>query len=109
MHKDFAGDLLIYNERGAMPLFIEDAFLASNELSAAEFRALTSLYRTWSCGASGRPAARYFFQGIPAVIQATAFDHEASSEDMRHLIHEHCVREEIAIRRFRSASVNSRN
>ena len=28
------------------------------------------------------------------MIQATAFDHEASSEDMRHLIHEHYVRED---------------
>ena len=28
------------------------------------------------------------------MIQATAFDHEAGSEDMRHLIHEHYVRED---------------
>ena len=75
-------------------MFIECAFLVSNELSAADVQALTSLYRTRSCAASAHHAARYFLQGIPALIQATAFDHEASSEDMRHLIHEHYFRED---------------
>jgi A-factor biosynthesis hotdog domain/PilZ domain len=94
VHKDFEDDLLIYNGRGAIPLFIDDALLGSDALSAADVQALTSLYRTRSCSTSARHAARYFLEGIPAVIQASALDHEATSEDTRQLIHEHYVRQD---------------
>ncbi len=94
VHKDFEDDLLIYNGRGAIPLFIDDAFLASNGLSPTEARTFTAVYQSRSCSASSRHGGKYFLDGIPAVIDTTALDHEATGEDARALVHHHYVRED---------------